>query len=224
MSKSIKYQLLFWKYLSILLLTFTTSLAFAQNIEDEKLEGDKYFDGFYVGFEAGFQNIFSGAFINNVDVLAQKSGLVLGVSAGYRRQLIKDRLLIGAELQWAFTDGELDQAYFDYRINYKNHTQFGYGVNIGVVLGERKSILLFAYGKETKRDFDIAIVNIDGTSFSQKDSQVFFRYGFGGEFSIDKRLRIAGTIGGVETDYGDLETTMAVDDKLDFNLGIVYQF
>lgn len=224
MSRSMKYPLLSWKYLSIPLLVFTTSLAFAQNIEDEKLEGNKYFDGFHVGLDAGFQNIFGGAFINNVDVLAQESGLVLGISAGYRRQLVKDRLLIGAELQWAFSDGDLAQTHLDYQIIYKNQAQFGYGVNIGVVLGKRKKVLLFAYGKETKRDFDIAIVNIDGASFSQKDSQVFFRYGLGVEISLYKRFNLAGAIGGVKTDYGDVETNMDLDDKLDFNLRIVYQF
>lgn len=224
MSKSMKYRLFSWKYLSIPLLVFTTSLALAQNIEDEKLIGDKYFDGFHVGLDVGFQNIFGGAFIHNVDVLAQESGLVLGISAGYRRQLINDRLLIGAELQWAFSDGDLDQTHLDFRINYKNQTQFGYGVNIGVVLGKRKKVLLYVYGKETKRDFDIAIVNLDGASFNQKDSQIFFRYGLGVEIPLHQWFNLTGAIGSVKTDYGDVETNMTLDDKLDFNLGLIYQF
>jgi len=55
------------------------------------------FDGFYLGSSIGSQNIFGGAFINNLDFLTQKSGFVLELVSGYRRQFLKNRLLVGFE-------------------------------------------------------------------------------------------------------------------------------
>lgn len=174
----------------------------------------------------GVQNIFGGAFIDNLDMLGQKSGFVTEFSAGYRKQLVNDRLLIGAELQFGITDGNLEQ--IDTRnqmeIDYKNNSQFGYGVNIGIALGRKKKILLYTYGNVTKRNFDITISEVGGTTFMQEDGQRFLRYGIGFEIPVSGNFHLKATVGRVDVDYGDLETNINVENKTDLGLGVMYQF
>ena len=223
--KSINYGQLTIKCLILMLLLLSTSISIAQNKETENADTNRHFDGFHIGLSIGSQNIFGGAFIDNLDVLGQESGLVIELSSGYRKQLLNDRLLIGGELQFGITDGDLEQVDTrnQFKINYEIKSQFGYSINLGVVLGKRKNVLAYTYGSVTKRKFDIIITDTIGTSFNQEDSQRFLRYGFGLEIPIYRKFNIKATLGGVNADY-DEDTNMDIDDKFDFNLGIVYQF
>lgn len=210
----------------LLFFLLTCASLIAQNPDADTSKTEKYFDGFHLGISMGVQNIFGGAFIDNLDVLGQKSGFVTEFSAGYRKQLVNDRLLIGAELQFGITDGNLEQ--MDTRnqmeIDYKNNSQFGYGVNIGIALGRKKKILLYTYGNVTKRNFDITITETNGTNFTQEDGQGFNRYGLGLEIPVLGNFNVKAIVGRVNVDFGDLETNIDVDDKTDFSLGVVYQF
>lgn len=220
-----KYHIIFTSSFLIFSLFISSSLI-AQNLTIDTTKTEKSFDGFHLGISMGVQNIFGGAFIDNLDVLGQKSGFVTEFSAGYRKQLANDRLVIGAELQFGITDGNLEQ--IDTRnqmaIDYKNNSQFGYGVNIGVALGRKKKVLLYTYGIVTKRNFDITITEISGANFTQKDGQRFGRYGLGLEIPVVGNFNAKATVGRVNVDYGDLETNINVDNKTDFSLGVVYQF
>ncbi|MCW5518106.1 porin family protein [Muriicola sp. Z0-33] len=222
---SIKFGQLAIKYLSLIVLLLTTTMSISQNHDKKKSDTDKVFDGFYLGLNVGSQNIFGGAFIDNLDVLSQKNGFVVEFSSGYRKQLLNDRLLIGAALQFGLTDGDLEQVdnRNQLKIDYENSFQFGYSFNLGVTLGKKKNVLAYAYGSVTKRRFNITITDINRTSFSQLDEQRFLRYGIGLETPIYKNFSIKATVGTVNVDY-DEDTNMDVDDKFDFNLGVVYQF
>lgn len=225
-SKSINFGQLTFKYVCLLFFTFFTSILIAQNKEIENSDIDRHFDGFHIGLSVGSQNIFGGAFIDELDVLGQKNGFVVELSSGYRRQLLNSRLLIGFEFQFGITNSDVEQVDTrnQLKINYENNSQFGYGINLGIALGKNKNVLAYTYGSITKRNFDILIINTNGISFGQKDGQGFLRYGIGLETPIYKKLNIKATVGRVYVDFGDLKTNMDVDDKLDFNLGIVYQF
>lgn len=210
----------------LLFFLLTCASLIAQNPDADTSKTEKYFDGFHLGISMGVQNIFGGAFIDNLDVLGQKSGFVTKFSTGYRKQLANDRLLIGAELQFGITDGDLEQ--MDTRnqmeIDYKNNSQFGYGINLGIVLGKRKKALLYTYGIVTKRNFDITISEVGGTTFMQEDVQRFLRYGIGFEIPVSGNFHLKATVGRVDVDYGDLETNINLENKTDLGLGVMYQF
>ncbi|EAR00558.1 porin family protein [Maribacter sp. HTCC2170] len=220
--KTAKTKVPFSKQFYLLLFLFSCTLSLAQ----ESVLNESYFDGPYVGLTLGAQNIFGGALIDDLDVLGQKSALVIELSAGYRIQFLNDRFIAGAALQFGITDGDLTQT--DTRnqmmVDYKNNSQFGYGIQIGVALGKKKAFLLYAFGNVTKRNFDITIMETSGFDFTQKDGQRFGRYGLGVEIPMLKKFNITANVGRVSVDYGDLETNKDVDDKTDFNLGVVYQF
>lgn len=96
--------------------------SYAQNQTEHK-----YFDGPYLGVSMGSQNIFGGAFINDLDLLAQKNGFVLEFLPGIRKQIFNDRMMIGFELQFGITDGDLitmDPRY-QWEVSYENSTQKG---------------------------------------------------------------------------------------------------
>lgn len=210
----------------LLFFLFICPSLIAQDPDTDVSKTEKYFDGFHLGISMGVQNIFGGAFIDNLDVLGQKSGFVTEFSTGYRKQFVNDRLVIGAEFQFGVTDGNLEQ--IDTRnqmeIDYKNNSQFGYGVNIGVALGKKKKVLLYTYGIFTKRNFDITITETNGTNFTQEDGQGFNRYGLGLEIPVLGNFNVKAIVGRVYVDYGDLETNIDVENKTDFSLGVVYQF
>nr|WP_299485355.1 outer membrane beta-barrel protein [uncultured Allomuricauda sp.] len=220
--KTIKISIFFSTQLYLLLFLFSLTISFGQQSE----LSNGHFDGPYIGLTFGSQNIFGGAFIDDLDVLGQKSGLVVELSPGYRKQFLNDRLVVGVAFQFGLSDGDLTQT--DTRnqmmVDYKNNSQFGYGIQLGVALGQKKGFLLYAFGNDTKRNFDITVTAINGLSFTQKDGQRFGRYGLGLEVPVYKKININANVGRVSVDYGDLETNIDVDDKTDFNLGITYQF
>jgi len=190
-----------------------------------KSPSNKFFDGIYGGLGLGSQNIFGGSFVNEMDVLAQESRFVLELSSGYRKQFLKNRLLAGVEFQLGFTNGDLKHTdpTEQLTISYENNTQAGFGLTMGVVLGSKKNYLVFLYGNETTRKFDVTITD-SGGSYQQTDEQGMLKYGFGGEVRIYKKLNMRATIGALRVDFGDLVTNIDVEDKLDIMAGVVYQF
>ena len=212
------------KLVLYLVLVCHFSILAAQN-DSKIVSADKFFDGFYAGLEMGSQNIFGGSLIDGKDVLAQKSGFVADFFTGYRKQFLNDRLLAGADLLFGITDGDLmfsnpEEAL---EINYKNNTQFGYGLKIGVVLGKQKRFLIFAYGNETKRKFDVDIQQ-GVWEFSQTDKQGMIKYGLGLEAKVFNNLNVRVKVGGLSVDFGDLETNIDVEDKIDIMAGVLFQF
>ncbi len=214
---------------------FMSSLGFAQGgkndvAENDSLEGNKengaienIFDGFSVGADIGLQNIFSGAFIDNLDVLTQDSRVVLEFTAGWRKQF-DNRLQIGVEGKFGFFDGNLmrSEPENQLEIKYENNTQVGYGVTGGYVLGSRENILLFGYATVTIREFDILIQDELG-SYTQTDKEGLLRYGIGMEMLLTRVWHLRGTIGALNIDFGDKETNIDVENKIDFSIGFVYQ-
>jgi hypothetical protein len=224
--KSTDYRSLFSFPLLSILFFFSSFMMLAQKDLTDKSSSGKHFDGLYLGMTLGVQNIFGGAFIDDLDVLGQKSGFVAEFSPGYRKQFLKDRLMLGVALQFGITDGNLEQVDTrnQMKINYKNNSQFGYGINLGTALGKKKRFLLYVFGNVTKRNFDITVTQTTGSNFTQEDGQKFGRYGLGFETPIFGNFNILATVGRVSVDYGDLETNIDIDDKTDFNIGVVYQF
>jgi len=213
-------------FFKLLFLTFLFSNACLISAQEGSINSDPYFDGAYLGISIGSQNIFGGALINDLDVLGQKSGLVVEFAPGFRKQIGNDRLVLGLEIQYGITDGDLEQTETrnQMKIDYDNNSQFGYGLNVGAALGKRKNILLSSYAYVTKRNFDITITETTGSTFTQKDGQRFLRYGLTLESPIYKRLHIKTSIGRIYVDYEDLDTNMDVDDKWDLTVGVNYQF
>ena len=203
-------------FLAVLLVCLTA--AYAQSTE-------RHFDGPYLGANAGSQNLFGGSFVDGVDVLAQESRFVAELFAGFRKQFWKGRLLAGAELQIGFTDGNLEHCDPEkpLTIEYRNHIQSGYGLTLGGVFFKRKTLLAYAYAFETKRKFDVTIRDAI-RSYQQKDEQGMLKYGLGLEAQVWRGWHARATVGRLRVDFGDLETNIAVDDKWDITLGIVYQF
>jgi hypothetical protein len=216
-------QTMLYKTITGLLVAILIS---SMNLNAQNNDENKHFDGPYIGLTVGSQNIFGGAFIDDLDVLAQKSGLVIEFHPGFRKQVFKNRIVIGAEIQFGFTDGNLEQldTRNQLKIEYENNSQFGYGIHVGPTIGKNKNVLLYAYGNVTKRNFDITIFDTSGNIFGQEDGQRFLRYGIGLETPIYKKFNIKTSIGKTDVDYGELITNINVENKLDFNLGILYQF
>lgn len=185
----------------------------------------RHFDGIYVGMSAGSQNLFGGSFVNGVDVLAQDSRFVTELYAGFRKQFLKRRFLAGIEFQIGFTDGNLkhSEPAKPLFITYKNSFQSGLGLTLGVALGKQRRFLLFAYGNETTRKFDVKISEQNG-SYTQQDEQGMLRYGIGLEMQIYKVLNIRASTGRYRVDFGELITNIDVEDKMDFMLGVICQF
>jgi hypothetical protein len=211
----------------IVLACYAGALQAQDNLLTEKAAplSVKYFDGLYFGLGAGFQNLFGGSSVNNMDVLAQQSKFVLDLYGGFRKQFLKNRLVVGLEGQLGFTDGDLshkDNA-TQLEISYENNSQHGIGGTAGVTLGKEKSHLLLIYVNETTRNFDVTI-NQYGETYKQQDQQGMLKYGVGYETVLFKRLHLCARIGGLKVDFGDQVTNINVEDKLDYMLSALYQF
>ncbi len=191
----------------------------------KKSNSRQLFDGLYFGITGGSQNIFGGALIDNLDLLGQKSGLVVEFLSGYRKQFKNSRFLLGAEAHFGLTDGNLvetDPRYL-FDVNYKNNTQYGFGINGGFILGKNKNFLLYSYAHVINRKFDVEFITTNGILNTQKDGQGFIRYGLGVEVNLIKKFNARASFGKLNVDFGDLIISQDVEDKFDFNLGIIYQ-
>ena len=212
------------KVILCLVLICHFSILTAQN-DSKIVNADKLFDGFYAGVEMGSQNIFGGSLIDGKDILVQKSGFVIDFYGGFRKQFLKDRLLAGVELLFGITNGDLMHSNPEevLEIMYKNNTQFGYGLTLGVVVGKQKRFLIFAYGIETKRKFDVDVKQ-GIWQFSQTDKQGMLKYGLGLEAQVYKMINVRAKVGGLSVDFGGLETNIDVEDKMDVMFGVLFQF
>lgn len=210
---------------SLVAFVLLSCIAVCRGQSNDPAAEKKHFDGLYLGVAAGSQNIFGGSFVGGIDVLAQDSRFVTELSGGFRKQLFHGRLLLGAEVQLGFTDGNLMHADPEKQlvINYKNNTQSGIGLTMGMALGRRKNVLLYGYANETKRKFDVSIRE-HNSAWKQEDKQGMLKYGIGVEAQIYKGLNARFSIGRLRVDFGDLMTNINVEDKLDVMAGVVYQF
>ncbi|MBO6505061.1 MAG: outer membrane beta-barrel protein [Kordiimonadaceae bacterium] len=185
---------------------------------------DKHFHGIYLGSEIGSQNLFGGALINGADILTEDKRFVASGFIGARYQF-ESGLVLGFEGQVGATDGDLtfsDTAQ-GLTIGYENNSQSAYGLTLGYAFGEHKDWLLFAYGLETSRDFDVTITGPLGTG-TQNDNQGMVRYGVGLEKAIGSGLHIRAAVGSLAADFGDTNTNIDVEGKLEATIGILFQF
>ncbi len=212
---------LFFLFLSLCL----SVSVFGQNVAND-IQEEKHFDGFNVGIALGSQNIFGGAFIDELDVLAQKSGFVVDFSVGFRKQIIQRKAVIGATFFYGLTSGDLQET--DPRnqisIDYQNSTQVGFGLQLGGVIGEKEKVLLYLLAQQSRRVFDIELTSTDGMKYQQEDTQNFEKYGVGVEFPVYKKINVLVNVAKISVDFHDLEVSMDVEDKLDFNVGLLINF
>ena len=189
-------------------------------------EGDRrYFSGFYMGMNIGSQNLFGGAFISGVDVLAQERRRVIEFSAGLRRQFLGDHVFAGAEVQYGLTDGNL--MHFDppsqSDVSYENLSQRGFGLTFEVAGGPGGAVALYSYTRATDRVFEISVVD-PGGSYAQTDGQSFLQYGVGAEVRISGSWHVDASVGRQLVDFGDLVTNIELEKKMDLTVGFVHQF
>ena len=191
----------------------------------EQNSTEKRFQGMYGGASFGIQNIFGGAYIDDLDVLAQKSGFAFELVGGYRLQLLKGRFVLGAEYQYGFTDGDLSvkDPRHSFMVNYENDRQISISLNVGYTLGKGHDYLVYLMLGQGRRNFDIFFTDQSGTTYHQEDQQNFDRVGLGFETKITHKFSTRMNASKILTDYGELEVSQDVEDKLDFNLALIFQ-
>lgn len=186
--------------------------------------GERHFHGLYVAAEIGSQNIFGGALVGGNDILTEDSRFVASGALGWRYQF-NNGIVFGVEGQLGTTDGDL--AFNDpaagLSITYENSSQSAYGLTLGYAFGARKDWLIYAYGLETSRDFDVTITGPLGTG-TQNDNQGMVRYGLGLEKVLTGGLHLRAAVGSLAADFGDANTNIDVEGKLDATLGLTFQF
>lgn len=209
-----------FKILLIGTLIFSTATTLAQV--------NKRFDGFYLRAELGIQNVFSGALIDEIDVLKNQNRLASDFGFGYRRQIVKERMLVGAEVRIGLIDGEINRQYnTDFQnihISYKTNIQSGFGLNLGAVLGAKKSWLVSTYLFEVNRTFDIVWIEENGTIHDQEDGNSFVRYGLSIERALKRRISCKISFGNIHVDFDNPNTTESVNDTVECMIGMNYQF
>lgn len=210
------------KFSCTLLICFCFLKSYGQNSEPNP--STLLFTGVYTGLNGGTQNVFGGSYVNNMDILAQKSRFVTELIFGYRRQFLKGKLMAGLEFQLGFLDADLE--YSDpaepLRITYDCKNQSGIGITIGSSFGQKKNFALFGYLNETTRKFDVEVQQ-GSSRFSQKDEQGMLKFGIGTEYHVYKILNVRATFGSMNVDFGNQMTNIDVEDKYDFTFGIVIQ-
>ena len=192
-------------------------------VAQESQTSEKKFQGVYTGISLGVQNIFGGAFIDEVDVLAQKSGFVLEILGGFRFQLLERRFVLGAEYQYGFTNGDMSIEDNLFTVNYSNNRQIGLSLNLGYAFGENRNHLAYFLIGQGRRNFDIIIREQAGTTYTQMDQQNFDRFGLGVETNFSRQISCRLNVSRIFVDYGDLIVTQDVEDKLDVNLAFIFQ-
>ncbi len=198
------------------------STAAAQSSSDPEV---KHFTGLYLATALSSQNIFGGALINDIDVLAQDRGLVVVFAAGLRGQFLNDHVLVGVEFQYGRTSGDL--THFDppsqSAVSYENTAQTGFGLTFGWVGGPGNKLAIFSYALSTERTFDIDIVDPVNT-YSQIDGQRFLQYGLATEVNFSGSWSFRASVGRQYNDYGELVTNVDLERKPDLALGVVFGF
>ena len=186
--------------------------------------GEATFDGFYLGAALASQNVWGGSLIGGIDVLSEDRRLIAEVSLGWRHGIFEN-WVVGVEVQAGLLDGDLhrESGPAGLSIEYANDSQFGFGVNLGRILGSGRRQLLYAYAYETKRDFDVTINHPSFGSFTQSDEQGLLRYGLALETAWSDRLRTKLAVGTYRVDFGDALTNIDIGSDLDIGIGLVYQ-
>jgi hypothetical protein len=208
----------------IILLILLGHISFAQEAKDSVSLSSLKFDGIYFGLDGGSQNVFGGSFVDGVDILAQESKFVGELLFGGRKQFLKGKLFLGLEFQLGFLNGQLHHKDLvrDLEIEYQNRSQHGFGGIVGTALGKSKKVAVFGYMNETKRKFEVDIMQ-GASRFSQKDKQGMLKYGIGAELNVHKKFNFRGTFGAMRVDFGDLITNIDVEDKYDFIIALIWQ-
>ena len=184
----------------------------------------KNFDGPYAGITLDRQNTISGALIGGVDTLRQKSRMAVNGIVGLRKE-IAPRFVVGGEFSAGWMDGDLslsDPAN-NLDISYDTSWQYAYGGQIGYVFSDKKDWLVFIYGKETEREFDLSIIQ-GQNAFSQTDKQGLFSYGLGIEKTFTDKFNLRATAGTTRVDYDDRVKNIDPENRLEFGIGAIIQF
>jgi len=204
----------------LVMLGMSTIGAHAQSPDDSPLR----FGGPYVSGLVGAQNIFGGSFIGGVEVLARELRGVVELAAGARGQLWQGRLLLGGELQYGRTDGNLQQFYEPNQstVQYYNRSQVGLGVTFGWVPDARRRVALLGYVFKTWRKFDVIVIR-GSFLYPQADRQNYFRYGGGAEVALFGSLHLTARVGFVYADFSSLVTSMDLAALPELSAGLTYQ-
>lgn len=184
---------------------------------------DKMFSGLYAGVEVGRNEIIGGSRVDNVDFLSQDSRAVVGFQGGWRHQFGMG-LVVGVEGSLGLMDGTLNlsEPASQLDITYENNRQTTIGLTGGFAFGADKRWLLFAYISEATRNFDVTI-NQAGAMFAQKDEQGMLRYGIGVERQFIGPLNLRLSVGTGRADFGDRQTNIDVQRRLEFAVGALLQ-
>ena len=191
---------------------------------DEETAKTKLFDGFYGGAELGVQRVYSGALIDNVDVLQDDGRVAASLLVGWRHQF-DNHLVVGLEGQIGLTDGDLvrTEPAHSLTINYNNGSHFAAGLTLGYAFGASRDWLFYGYGIASVRDFDLDI-SLGAASFTQEDRMGVIRYGVGIEKQWRNGWGVRAAIGSNYTDFGDLITNMDVNGRLEVSSAVIYNF
>ena len=182
------------------------------------------FGGPYVSGLVSAQNIFGGSFIGGVEVLAQGLRGAVELAAGARGQLWQGRLLLGGELQYGRTNGDLMEFYAPRQstVEYYNRSQVGLGVTFGWVPDARRRVALLGYVVKTWRKFDV-YVQEGSFRYPQADRQNYFRYGGGAEVALFGSLHVTAKVGLVYADFSSLVTSKDLAALPELSAGLTYQ-
>jgi hypothetical protein len=202
----------------------TAALCLCRPVAAAEADREARFSGAYAGVNLVSQNVWGGSLVNGVDVLAQDRRTVTEFNAGLRKQTAGG-WVFGVEFQYGTLDGDLNHVDTgaSLSVQYRNSSQFGFGGEIGRVIGASGRNLLFLYGYETTREFDVSIQNGLLTG-SQTDEQGFFRYGLGLETVWTPRIRTEVLVGTYRVDFGSQITNIDVSGESELALGLVYAF
>jgi hypothetical protein len=182
------------------------------------------FHGIYLGAEVGREDLIGGSYVDGVDFLTQETRGVLSLVAGARYQTAGG-LVVGLEGTVGSTNGDLtlSDSGRDLQVEYANDTQTSIGGLLGYAFPRSTPLLLFAYASEVTRHFDVRVTQ-EGSSFDQKDKQGMLRFGVGAELGVLGALLVRARVGTGRADFGNAETNIRPDRKVQFGFGVVYQF
>lgn len=176
--------------------------------------------GVYTGIGVSSQNVFSGGFLNDVDVLEQESLLVSELLLGWKMP-ISSNWFVALEANVGIINDTLSLQEPGLSITYDNQSHYSFGGHLARYLNQQHTSALLFYANITHRSFDLSI-SIPDHFFTQKDQQSFLRYGLGYQKAISKNWQWRATIGGNYVSFGELETNINVNDGFDIGLALTY--
>lgn len=180
------------------------------------------FNGPYAGLSAGRYQVFAGALIAGVDVLAQDARTGADIVAGWRRRSDAG-WVIGLELQIGALEGDLRQRFLGVDVDYRPRQQRGYAVTFGKLMGGRHTSLMYAYVGEMDREFDV-LIHEPGGVVRQRDGQGFVRFGLGWERAFGEHgWSWRASVGSVDADFGS-PTQERFDRGVDLAVAVIRQF